>query len=56
MLKWLRRRLWRNRRPVERTWWIPSPPYVELPPLANDALFEMRICRDNISEFRVPTQ
>jgi hypothetical protein len=35
--------------------WVPSPPYIELPPLASDPLLEMRVNKYSISEFRVTT-
>jgi hypothetical protein len=56
MLKRLKQWWWRNRKPEIRTWWVASAPCPELPPLASDPSFEMRINKHNISEFRVPVE
>jgi hypothetical protein len=52
MWNWLKRRLTKRPR-VESYWWKPSPPYEELPPLANDPRFEMRISKYHIAEYRM---
>jgi hypothetical protein len=54
--RWLRK-LMRHRKPVVTSyWWIPSAKYEELPPLANDPRFKLRVNKHNISEFRVPIE
>jgi len=55
MWNWIKLKLVRSKRPVVRSyWWVASAPYMELPPLANDPRFELRINKHNISEQRVP--
>jgi hypothetical protein len=54
---WKQLKQWwlRDRRPKVTSYlWVPSPAWQELPPLANDPRFVTRVCRHNISEYRVP--